>query len=72
MLASRTLLDEARRSQPRLALWGGLKLAATLALAAVLLAVLVLPRLGPVVGPAAQASFDPAAAIEARRSTRQG
>ena len=42
-----------------------MKLASTLALAAVLLAVLVLPRLGQVVGPAAQASFDPAAAMAA-------
>jgi hypothetical protein len=33
MLASRTVLDEARRSRPRLALWGGLKVAATLAVA---------------------------------------
>jgi len=46
MLASRELLDDARRPRPKRLLWGSLRLAATLAAAAVLLAVLVLPRLG--------------------------
>ena len=46
MLTSRELLDEARRPRPRRLLWGSLRLAATVAVAAVLLAVLVLPRLG--------------------------
>lgn len=51
MLASRTLLDEARRPRPTRLLWGSLRLAATLAAAAVLLAVLVLPRFAPALGP---------------------
>jgi len=50
MLASRVLLDDARRPSPRKLLWGSLRLAATVAAAAVLLAVLVLPRLGGQVG----------------------
>ncbi len=65
MVGSRTVLDDARRSRPRFALWGGLRLAATLAIAVALLAVLVLPRLGSVVVPAAQSSFDPATAANA-------
>ncbi len=53
MLASRDLLDEARRPRPRRLLWGSLRLAASLAAAVVLLAVLVLPRFGAPVGPGA-------------------
>jgi hypothetical protein len=49
MLASRALLDDVRRPQPR-RLWGSLRLVASLAAAAVLLAVLVLPRLAGQVG----------------------
>jgi len=44
---------------PRLALWGGLKVAATLAVAVILLAVLVLPRLAAVVGRGRKEPFDP-------------
>jgi photosystem II stability/assembly factor-like uncharacterized protein len=51
MLASRELLDEARRPRPRRLLSGSLRLAATLAAAAVLLAVLVLPRFETAIGP---------------------
>jgi len=50
LLASQVLLDDARRPSPRKLLWGSLRLAATLAAAAVLLAVLVLPRLAGQVG----------------------
>jgi hypothetical protein len=70
MLASRELLDDARRPRPR-QLWGSLRLAATLAAAAVLLAVLVLPRFGAPVGPGAGSgspgpTFDLPAALNAQ------
>ncbi len=71
MLASRDLLDEARRSHPRRLLWGSLRLAATLAAAVVLLAVLVLPRFGTAVGPGSGTAspgptFDLPAALNAQ------
>jgi photosystem II stability/assembly factor-like uncharacterized protein len=73
MLASRELLDDARRPRPKRLLWGSLRLAATLAAAAVLLAVLVLPRLGGQVGgqvqgpvPLAGPTFDLPAALNAQ------
>ena len=59
LLASQVLLDNARRPQPR-RLWGSLRLVASLALAVVLLAVLVLPRLGGQVGGPAVGSVPPA------------
>ncbi len=75
MLASRELLDDARRPRPR-RLWGSLRLVASLAAAAVLVAVLVLPRLGGgtggyVVGPGAGSgspgpTFDLPAALSAQ------
>ena len=72
MLASRALLDDARRPQPR-RLWGSLRLVASLAAAVVLLAVLVLPRLGGQVGgqvvgpvPLAGPTFDSSAALNAQ------
>ncbi len=71
MLASRDLLDEARRPRPRHLLWGSLRLAATLAAAVVLLAVLVLPRFGTAVGPGSGTAspgptFDLPAALNAQ------
>jgi hypothetical protein len=65
MLASRALLYDARRPRSRFGLWGGLKTAGTVAAVAVLVAVLALPRFAALVGPAAVATFDPAAASNA-------
>ncbi len=66
---SRATLDEARlpyyRLAPRRAIWGGLKVAATVVLAMVLLAVLVRPRVGPDTGPVAGPTYDPGAAEHA-------
>jgi photosystem II stability/assembly factor-like uncharacterized protein len=64
MAASRAMLAEERRPRHRFSLGAGVKAAASLAVALVLLAVLVLPRLGAVIGPA-PAAFDPAAAAKA-------
>jgi photosystem II stability/assembly factor-like uncharacterized protein len=72
MLASQVLLDDARRPSPRILLWGSLRLAATLAAAAVLLAVLVLSRFnGGVVEPGTATgspgpTFNLAAALNAQ------
>src|ERR1035437_8136435 len=71
MLASRELLDEARRPRPRRLLSGSLRLAATLAAAAVLLAVLVLPRFETAIGPGSGTAspgptFDVPAALNAQ------
>jgi photosystem II stability/assembly factor-like uncharacterized protein len=72
MLASSRLLEEARQPRPRPWLWGTVRLAATLAGAAVLLAVLVLPRFGGgVVGPGAGTgspgpTFNQSAALNAQ------
>jgi photosystem II stability/assembly factor-like uncharacterized protein len=71
MLASQVLLDDARRRSPRRLLWGSLRLTATLAAAAVLFAVLVLPRLGTAVGPGSGTAspgptFDLPAALNAQ------
>jgi photosystem II stability/assembly factor-like uncharacterized protein len=71
MLASQVLLDDVRRPSPRRLLWGSLRLAATLAAVTVLLAVLVLPRLGTAVGPGSGAAspgptFDLPAALNAQ------
>ena len=71
MLASQALLDDARRPSARRVLWGSLRLVATLAAAVVLLAVLVLPRLGTAVGPGSGTAspgptFDVPAALSAQ------
>ena len=73
MLASQVLLDDARRLSARRVLWGSLRLVATLAAAVVLLAVLVLPRLGGHVGggivgpvPLTGSTFDLPAALNAQ------
>jgi photosystem II stability/assembly factor-like uncharacterized protein len=71
MLASQVLLDDARRPSPRRLLWGSLRLAATLAAAAVLLAVLVLPRFETAIGPGSGTAlpgptFDLEAALNAQ------
>src|ERR1035437_1525718 len=73
MLASQVLLDNARRPSARRVLWGSLRLVATLAAAVVLLAVLVLPRLGGHVGggvvgpvPLTGPTFDLPAALNAQ------
>ncbi|HEX7613266.1 MAG TPA: sialidase family protein, partial [Candidatus Limnocylindrales bacterium] len=71
MLASQALLDDARRPSARRVLWGSLRLVATLAAAVVLLAVLVLPRLGTAVGPGSGTAspgptFDLPAALNAQ------
>jgi hypothetical protein len=72
MLASSKLLYEARQPRPRRWLWGTVRLVATLAAATVLLAVVVLPRLGGgVVGPGAGTAspgptFDQSAALKAQ------
>ena len=51
LVASQAILDDARRPRPARLFRGSLRLAATLAAAVVLLAVLVLPRAFPAVGP---------------------
>jgi photosystem II stability/assembly factor-like uncharacterized protein len=70
-LASAKLLEDVRRPQPRRFVWTGLRLAATVTAAAVLLAVLVLSRLAPEVGPepgtaSPGPTFDPTAALNAQ------
>ncbi len=70
-MASAKLLEDARRPQPRQWHWQMLRLAATLAAAAVLLAVLVLPRFAPAVGPepgtgSPGPTFDATAAVNAQ------
>jgi hypothetical protein len=65
MLASRTLLDEARRPRQSRVVGRVWRIAAGFAVAAILVAVLVLPRFGSAIAPAASASFDPAAAPKA-------
>ncbi len=72
LLASRAVLDDARRPQPR-RLWGSLRLISSLAAVVVLVAVVVLPRLGGQVGgqvqgpvPLAGPTFDSAAALNSQ------
>jgi photosystem II stability/assembly factor-like uncharacterized protein len=70
-MASAKLLEDARRPQPPRWHWQTLRFAATLAAAAVLLAILVLPRLAPAVGPepgtaSPGPTFDATAALNAQ------
>ena len=58
--AAQVRLEEARRPRPTRIIWGSLRLAATLAAAAVLLAVLVLPRSGPAAVPGSGTGSAPA------------